>query len=113
MFLHIEAPDEAGHQGEYELKRKAIEDIDHRVCKPIIEAVKNMNEPVAIAVLPDHPTPCKLRTHSGKPVPFIIYKPGEREEKEDKKLIKFSEDSACLGDYGILKDDEFIDEFLK
>ena len=57
VFLHIEASDEAGHEGDYALKVKTIENLDKKICRPIIEAVNNMNESVSIAVLPDHPTP--------------------------------------------------------
>ena len=60
VFLHIEASDEAGHEGDYNLKIKTIENLDSRVCKPILEAVQQMNEPITIAVLPDHPTPCRI-----------------------------------------------------
>ena len=76
VYLHIEASDEAGHEGNLELKQRTIEDLDKRVVGPIYEAVKDWEEPVAIAVLPDHPTPCELRTHTAEPVPFLIYYPG-------------------------------------
>ena len=74
VFLHIEASDEAGHEGDFELKKRTIEALDKRVCAPILEAMKSMNEPLSIAVLPDHPTPCCIRTHSSSPVPFLIYR---------------------------------------
>lgn len=109
VFLHIEASDEAGHEGDYNLKIKTIENLDSRVCKPILEAVQQMNEPVAIAVLPDHPTPCRIRTHTGEPVPFLIYRPGDHADSVE----QFSEHSAQQGSYGLLEGEQFINEFLK
>lgn len=109
VFLHIEASDEAGHEGDYNLKIKTIENLDSRVCKPILEAVQQMNEPVAIAVLPDHPTPCRIRTHTGEPVPFLIYRPGDHADSVE----RFSEHSAQQGSYGLLEGEQFINEFLK
>lgn len=109
VYLHVEASDEAGHEGDVALKMKTIENLDSRAVGPIYEAVKDWEEPVAIAVLPDHPTPCKLRTHTGDPVPFLIWYPGI----EPDEVQTFDEVSACNGSYGILKEDEFINEFMK
>lgn len=109
VFLHIEASDEAGHEGDYNLKIKTIENLDSRVCKPILEAVQQMNEPITIAVLPDHPTPCHIRTHTGEPVPFLIYWPGDHADSVE----RFSEHSAQQGSYGLLEGEQFINEFLK
>lgn len=109
VFLHIEASDEAGHEGDYNLKIKTIENLDSRVCKPILEAVQQMNEPIAIAVLPDHPTPCRIRTHTGEPVPFLIYRPGDHADSVE----RFSEHSAQQGSFGLLEGEQFINEFLK
>ncbi|MBQ7942262.1 MAG: cofactor-independent phosphoglycerate mutase [Muribaculaceae bacterium] len=109
VFLHVEASDEAGHEGDYNLKKRTIEALDDRICRPIIEAMKEIDEPVSIAVLPDHPTPCSIRTHSAKPVPFLIYRPGA--EPDDVKEL--NEHTAGNGYYGTLSDDEFINEFLK
>lgn len=109
VFLHIEASDEAGHEGDYNLKIKTIENLDSRVCKPILEAVQQMNEPITIAVLPDHPTPCRIRTHTGDPVPFLIYRPDEQADSVE----RFSEHSAQQGSYGLLEGEQFINEFLK
>ena len=109
VFLHIEASDEAGHEGDYNLKIKTIENLDSRVCKPILEAVQQMNEPITIAVLPDHPTPCRIRTHTGEPVPFLIYWPGDHADSVE----RFSEHSAQQGSYGLLEGEQFINEFLK
>lgn len=109
VYLHIEAPDEAGHEGDYLLKKQTIEDIDHRVLGPIMKAVASFDEPVSIALLPDHPTPCAIRTHTRKPVPFVIYKPGIQADS----VTIFNEDSVKEGEYGVLYGTEFIKELLK
>jgi len=67
-----------------------------------------MNEPVAIAILPDHPTPCALRTHVHDPVPFMIYHPGIPGDE----VMQYDEESVKKGFYGLLKEDEFIKAFL-
>ena len=109
VFLHIEASDEAGHEGDYELKTRTIEALDARVCAPILEAVKNMDEEVSIAVLPDHPTPCNIRTHSSSPVPFLIYRP----DCAPDDIATLSERTAGNGEFKTMKDDQFITDFFK
>lgn len=104
VYLHIEAPDEAGHEGDFELKKRTIEDIDSRVLKPIFEEVSKMSEPVTIALLPDHPTPCAIRTHTRDAVPFVIY---HRSIKPDDVAI-YDEFSAKNGAFGLLRGNEFI-----
>ena len=108
VYLHIEASDEAGHEGDVELKIKTIENLDNRIIKPLIEETEKWNEPVAIALLPDHPTPCRIKTHSNSPVPFVIYKPGATPDE----VSEFNEFSVEGGKYGLLKGDEFIREFF-
>ena len=108
VYLHIEASDEAGHEGDIALKRQTIEDLDSRVVGPIYEAVKDWPEPVAIAVLPDHPTPCEVRTHTAEPVPFVIWHPGIQPDD----VQTFDEVAACEGGYGLLREDGFIQEFM-
>lgn len=108
VYLHIEASDEAGHEGDVALKIKTIENLDRRVVGPIYEAVKQWDEPVAIAVLPDHPTPCAVRTHTNQPVPFLIWKPGEAPDG----VTRFDEFAVAEGKYGVLEKDQFIKEFL-
>ena len=109
VFVHVEASDEAGHEGDVALKVKTIESLDRLIAKPILEAANKMQEPVAIAVLPDHPTPCRLRTHSANPVPFMIYRNGITPDGID----EYNEFSATKGSYGTLEADEFIKEFFK
>ncbi|MDB4582068.1 cofactor-independent phosphoglycerate mutase [Draconibacterium sp.] len=109
VYLHIEASDEAGHEGDVELKTKTIEYLDQRVVKYILEETKKMDEPVAIAILPDHPTPCALKTHTREAVPFTIYKPGNKPDK----VKVYDEFNVKKGEFGILKGDEFIRIFLE
>jgi len=108
VYLHIEASDEAGHEGDVELKIKTIEYLDHRIVRPIFEEVSTWKEPVTIAILPDHPTPCVYKTHTKSPVPFIIYKPGETADD----VTVYDEFAAAKGSYGLLKGDEFMKELI-
>lgn len=108
VYLHIEASDEAGHEGNVELKTKTIEYLDHRVVKYLVEETAKMDEPVAIAVLPDHPTPCATTVHTKDPVPFIIYKPGT----EADGVGAYDEFTVEEGSYGMLHGSEFIQELL-
>jgi 2,3-bisphosphoglycerate-independent phosphoglycerate mutase len=108
VYLHIEASDEAGHEGDVDLKIKTIEYLDHRIVKPVFEAVSKWDEPVTIAILPDHPTPCALRTHTMDPVPFIIYRPGETGDE-----VQVYDEFACRkGSYGELREMEFMQHFM-
>lgn len=109
VFLHVEASDEAGHEGDVDLKVKTIEYLDSRIVKPIYEEVSKWDEPVSIAILPDHPTPCAIKTHTASAIPFIIYNP----EKEADKVDVYDEFSVKEGSYGVLNEDEFIKSFLK
>jgi len=108
VFLHIEASDEAGHEGDVDLKLKTIAYLDSRAVGPIYETVKDWDEPVAIAVLPDHPTPCELRTHTSDPIPFLIWYPGI----EPDSVQAYDEISAKDGSYGVLEGDEFMKLFM-
>ena len=108
MYLHVEASDEAGHEGDVNLKIRTIEDLDRRIIGPIFEALQTGSEPVAIAVLPDHPTPCAIRTHTSTPVPFLIYKPGTAPDE----VTCFDEFSVQNGKCGLLEKDEFIKELV-
>lgn len=108
VFLHIEASDEAGHEGDVALKMKTIEYLDRRIVKPILDAVSTWNEPVSIAILPDHPTPCALRTHTSKPIPFTIYRTNEPGDE----VQAFDEFAARKGSYGDLSGDQFMERFI-
>ena len=108
VFLHIEASDEAGHDGDLELKLKTIEALDSRVVGPIYNKVKDWNEPICIAILPDHPTPVEIRTHVDEPVPFLIWYEGiVSDDVQD-----FDEQSCRNGGYGLLKPNQFMRTFM-
>ena len=108
VYVHVEAPDEAGHEGNFTLKNRTVEDLDSRLIGPIFEEVSKWDEPVAIAVLPDHPTPCAHRTHTSDPIPFLIYAPG----LEPDGVTAFDEESCRLGGYGNIEGTEFTKIFL-
>ncbi|MCM1244376.1 MAG: cofactor-independent phosphoglycerate mutase [Roseburia sp.] len=73
VYIHVEAPDEMGHQGSVERKLKAIEYLDKRLIGPVYEKMKALSEDFRMLVMPDHPTPICTRTHSSKPVPYMLY----------------------------------------
>lgn len=109
VFLHVEASDEASHEGNVALKIKTIEDLDRRIIGPIYEAVKHWTSPVAIAVLPDHPTWCRIKTHVNEPVPFLIYKPGNTPDA----VTRYDEVAASQGDYGLLSGSGFMEALIQ
>ena len=105
VYLHIEASDEAGHDGDYNLKTKTIEYLDNRVVRLIYEAAKDWDEPITIAILPDHPTPCAIKTHTNTPVPFLIY----RSNGESDDVSVYDEFESPKGAYGLIKGREFME----
>lgn len=109
VFVHVEATDEAGHDGDLELKLRAIDYLDKRLIKPVYEAVCQMNEPVCIAILPDHPTPVEMRIHVDEPVPFLIWHLGI----EADAVEHYDEVSCVSGSYGMLKLNEFMNQLMK
>ena len=124
VYLHVEASDEAGHDGSVPLKLRTIEDLDHRLIQPILkalcppyteptedaspEAISAEPAPLSIALLPDHPTPCAHRTHTADPIPFAIYDPALTPDA----VQTFDEDACQQGIYGLLQGDEFIKLFM-
>ena len=134
VYLHVEASDEAGHDGSVPLKLQTIEDLDHRLIQPILKALSLLprkgeslasldsfaqphpsltggdggGSSFSIALLPDHPTPCEHRTHTAEPIPFCIYYPGI----EPDAVQAFDEDACREGAYGLLEGDEFIKLFM-
>ena len=108
VFLHVEASDEAGHDGDLELKLCTIENLDKRMVGPIFEEVSKWDEPVCIAVMPDHPTPVEIRTHVKEPVPFLVWYPGI----EPDSVETYNEVSCVSGSYGMLHLTEFMDMFM-
>ncbi len=110
VFLHLEASDEAGHDGDLELKLKTIENLDSRIIKPVYEEIKTWkDDPVCMAILPDHPTPVEVRTHVKEPVPFIIWYDGITPDD-----VKTYDEVSCVsGSYGMLRLNEFMKTFMK
>lgn len=80
-YIHLEAPDEMGHQGLVKEKVQSIEYLDSRVIAPICHAMEQAGEDYRILVLPDHPTPIRIRTHSSDPVPYVLYDSTRQEKK--------------------------------
>ena len=109
VFVHVEASDEAGHDGDLELKLKTIEYLDQRLIAPIYNKVSQWTEPVCIAVLPDHLTPVEQRIHVGQPVPFLIWYRGIDADE----VQQYDEVSCVSGAYGLLKLDEFMHALMK
>ena len=109
VFVHVEATDEAGHDGDLDLKLKAIDYLDKRLIKPILEAIHEMDEDVCVAVLPDHPTPVEMRIHVNEPVPFIIWHKGIIPDE----VQHYDEESCVNGSYGLLRLNEFMNELMK
>jgi 2,3-bisphosphoglycerate-independent phosphoglycerate mutase len=105
VFVHVEAPDEAGHVKDYKLKVKTIEDLDKRLVGRILEGLK---EPYAIAVLPDHPTPIRIGTHTREPVPFAVQSP----RLDGDGVQKFDEFSAKNGGFGLVEQDGVVSLLL-
>ncbi len=104
VYLHVEATDEAGHEGDIDLKIRTIEYLDKRIVKFIAEETAKMTEPVAIAVTPDHGTPCAVRTHVHDPVPFLIYNP----LLEPDAVTRYDEESTKRGSFGTIVGDQFM-----
>lgn len=109
VFLHIEASDEAGHDGDLQLKLQTIENLDHRAVEPIYNEIKKWDEPVCIAVLPDHPTPVEIRTHVKEPVPFLIWHPGITPDN----VTQYDETSCVRGEYGLIYLQEFMHSLME
>ncbi|MFO7797808.1 MAG: cofactor-independent phosphoglycerate mutase [Promethearchaeati archaeon] len=109
VYLHIEAIDEMGHTGDPQKKIEALKDFDEKIMKPIIQAESQFQNDLVIGVLPDHLTPCKIRTHSNEPVPFAIFNPNQ--ERFTKR--KFSEINGKNGEFGLIEDGEtFMKTFI-
>ena len=108
VFVHVEASDEAGHDGDLELKLKTIEYLDQRLIAPIYQYAMSSDEPICIAVLPDHLTPVEMRIHVGQPVPFLFWYRGI----EPDEVQQYDEVSCVGGSFGLLKLNEFMQAFM-
>lgn len=109
VFVHVEAPDEAGHMGDLRLKVEAIEAFDEKVVGTILKGIGAF-EKVKVMVLPDHPTPLSVRTHTADPVPFVIY--SSEEKRKSGSSETFDEVSAKQSGIFFEKGYELIEEFL-
>ncbi len=97
VFVHVEAPDEAGHMGNLKAKIQAIEDFDEKVVGTVLKAAMGYSEAITIMVLPDHPTPVARRTHTSVPIPFAVYSTAG--DKPDDAQA-FDEESVKKGSFG-------------
>jgi 2,3-bisphosphoglycerate-independent phosphoglycerate mutase len=104
VYVHVEAIDEAGHEGNAERKIQVLEDFDRRLVGRLINRAENCR----IAALPDHPTPISVRVHVSDPVPFVIFSPGKRGDG-----LTFDEKSGGEGSLGFLEGPEFMRLFLE
>lgn len=95
-YIHVEAPDEMGHQGSLERKLLAVEYLDEKVIKVVKEELEKAGEDFRMLVLPDHPTPICIRTHVGEPVPFLLY---DSTDKKDSSLLYNEKDAKKSGAY--------------
>lgn len=111
VFLHIEASDEAGHDGDLNLKLQTIENLDRMVVAPIMEEIRSWEEPVRVALLPDHPTPVEMRIHLAEPVPFAIWE--NRGSLKPDAVMAFDEESCANGSCGLLRLEEFMKYFMQ
>ena len=108
VFVHVEASDEAGHDGDLELKMKTIEYLDQRLIAPVYNEICKWKEPVCIAVLPDHLTPVEMRIHVGQAVPFLIWYRGIKPDN----VQQYDEVSCVDGSYGLLRHSQFMDTLM-
>ena len=109
VFVHVEASDEAGHDGDLDLKLRTIEYLDQRIIAPVYNEVQTWQEPVCMAVLPDHLTPVEMRIHVGQPVPFVIW---HRHIVPD-GVQQYDEMACAHGAYGLLQLQEFMQAFME
>ena len=107
-YIHVEAPDEMGHQGSVEKKVKAIENLDGRVIAPLLEGLKKSGEDYRVLVLPDHPTPIRLRTHTSDSVPYMLY--DSTAEKEN--ALSYCEKDAAKAGILVGKGHELIEKLF-
>ncbi len=108
-FVHVEGIDEMGHSGDLKGKIKAIEDFDSRLVARLLAGLESRGWEYRISVIPDHYTPCTVRTHVRDPTPFVI----AQDRIRPSKGVEYNEENAKLGELGTLKGDEFIRCVLK
>ena len=109
VYVHVEAPDEMGHQGSVEKKVKAIEYLDQRVIGPLESKLKEQNVDFRILVLPDHPTPIRVRTHTNKEVPYMLY---DSTDEQNKTWNYNEQEGAASGNY-VAEGHKLIDKLFE
>ncbi len=96
VYIHVEAPDEMGHQGNMDNKVKSIEYLDSRIVAPVVAAMEEAGEDFRMLILPDHPTPIRLRTHTSNAVPYVLYD----STRQQKKIARYTEaEAAATGNH--------------
>jgi len=110
VYVHVEAPDEAGHMGDLRLKIEMIETFDEKIVGAILKGLKNFKR-YRVLVLPDHPTPLSMRTHAADPVPYVIYS-SENGLRND-SVEGFDETTARKSEVFIERGSELIERFLE
>lgn len=108
VYVHLEGPDEMGHQGSVERKVQAIENLDEKIIKPIVEGLEAAGEDFRMVILPDHPTPIALRTHTGDSVPYLLYDSTNKQQHD----WKYTEEEAAKTDNYIAEGHKLIDYLL-
>lgn len=109
VYVHVEAPDEMGHQGSAERKIEAIQYLDQRVIRRIKEQMDQSGEPYRLLVLPDHPTPVSIRTHTSQPVPYLLFDSTDRKQNQ----LKYNEADAAKSGHSIAEGYRMMDYFLQ
>jgi len=110
VFVHVEAPDEAGHEGSIEKKLQAVENFDRRIVAPILKHAIDSGDHFTILVMPDHPTPISLKTHTKDPIPFAVYRTDENDPDETEA---FDEVSVKKGSMGLIQASDLIGMIVK
>lgn len=111
VYVHIEAPDEAGHSGDYKNKLKAIEDFDARVVGPLMKGLHERFKEFRVLLMPDHPTPIAIRTHTDEPVPFVIY---DSRAGKNNEGVTYDETITARGDSMVVEEGyRLMDYFIR
>lgn len=108
VYLHVEAADEAGHDGDLALKIKVIEDLDARLVSPIMKTIDATKQDIRIALLPDHPTPVESRAHARDPVPVVLWGRGVPADQ----VREYNEEAVKKGGLGLMDQKAFFDNFF-